>query len=214
MHLSELECSNYRSYPNDTIFKFENGSNVVIGENNAGKSNFIRAIEVVLTKLQNHTQIINSQFILNDDGTIRYEIPPEGPLFSIEEYHNKDSNLEVKIRMKLFLTSNDLVHLVKLKKTLEQSLGNRPPHSNELDGLKKGVKGIELTFRIGYDVDTNTHRTKESSMVLSFADEIQSKQDQKVQIDKYVKDQFDFSTSLLFFQNIDPNQVKGVIQTY
>lgn len=104
--------------------------------------------------------------------------------------------------MKLFLTNNDLVHLVKLKKTLEQSLGNRPPHSNELDGLKKGVKGIELTFRIGYDTDTNTHRTKESSMVLSFDDEIPSKQDQRVQIDKYVKDQFDFSKFIETFNHL------------
>lgn len=47
MYLSRLVISNYRSI-NELALKFEKGKNVIVGKNNAGKSNIIRAIDLIL----------------------------------------------------------------------------------------------------------------------------------------------------------------------
>ncbi|MEZ4782375.1 MAG: AAA family ATPase [Flavobacteriaceae bacterium] len=47
MHLSKLIISNYRSIKELSI-SFEKGKNVIVGKNNAGKSNVIKAIDLVL----------------------------------------------------------------------------------------------------------------------------------------------------------------------
>jgi len=47
MHLSRLIVRNYRSIKNVDI-AFEKGKNVVVGRNNTGKSNIVRALDVVL----------------------------------------------------------------------------------------------------------------------------------------------------------------------
>lgn len=47
MYLSRLIISNYRSIK-ELALKFEKGKNVIVGKNNAGKSNIIRAIDLLL----------------------------------------------------------------------------------------------------------------------------------------------------------------------
>lgn len=47
MHISRLVIRNYRSIKNLDL-KFEKGKNVIIGRNNAGKSNIIKAINLIL----------------------------------------------------------------------------------------------------------------------------------------------------------------------
>jgi AAA15 family ATPase/GTPase len=47
MHLSKLLISNYRSIQELTL-KFEKGKNIIVGKNNAGKSNIIKAIDLIL----------------------------------------------------------------------------------------------------------------------------------------------------------------------
>lgn len=47
MYLSKLKISNYRSIKNLDL-KFFKGKNVIVGKNNAGKSNIIRAIDLLL----------------------------------------------------------------------------------------------------------------------------------------------------------------------
>lgn len=47
MYLSRLVISNYRSI-NELALKFGKGKNVIVGKNNAGKSNIIRAIDLIL----------------------------------------------------------------------------------------------------------------------------------------------------------------------
>jgi len=47
MHLSKLIISNYRSIKELSI-SFEKGKNIIVGKNNAGKSNIIKAIDLVL----------------------------------------------------------------------------------------------------------------------------------------------------------------------
>ncbi len=47
MHLSKLIISNYRSIKQLSL-KFEKGKNIIVGKNNAGKSNIIKAIDLIL----------------------------------------------------------------------------------------------------------------------------------------------------------------------
>jgi predicted ATP-dependent endonuclease of OLD family len=47
MHLSKLIISNYRSIKQLSL-TFEKGKNVIVGKNNAGKSNIIKAIDLIL----------------------------------------------------------------------------------------------------------------------------------------------------------------------
>ena len=47
MHLSRLYIENYRSIEKIDL-KFERGKNVIVGRNNSGKSNILKAIDLVL----------------------------------------------------------------------------------------------------------------------------------------------------------------------
>jgi predicted ATP-dependent endonuclease of OLD family len=47
MYLSRLYIRNYRSIK-ELDLRFEKGKNVIIGRNNAGKSNIIKALNIVL----------------------------------------------------------------------------------------------------------------------------------------------------------------------
>ena len=47
MHLSRLRIKNYRSI-NEIELKFQKGKNVILGKNNSGKSNIVKAINILL----------------------------------------------------------------------------------------------------------------------------------------------------------------------
>nr|WP_233173211.1 AAA family ATPase [Flavobacterium sp. ASV13] len=47
MYISQIKISNFRNFTQQTIF-FNEGVNVIIGHNNAGKTNLIKALSVVL----------------------------------------------------------------------------------------------------------------------------------------------------------------------
>ena len=47
MYISKIEIENFRNFKNKGI-EFNDGVNVIIGHNNAGKSNLIKALALVL----------------------------------------------------------------------------------------------------------------------------------------------------------------------
>jgi len=47
MYISKININNFRNYQDSEIV-FNDGSNVIIGHNNAGKSNLIKALSIVL----------------------------------------------------------------------------------------------------------------------------------------------------------------------
>lgn len=74
MYLSRLRIKNYRSIKNLDL-KFKKGKNVIVGKNNAGKSNIIKAINILLgessptyQKLENITE--NDFYSGNKDEAI------------------------------------------------------------------------------------------------------------------------------------------------
>lgn len=46
MYISKLQISNYKNF-NDIIINFNDGINAIIGHNNAGKSNLIKALSII-----------------------------------------------------------------------------------------------------------------------------------------------------------------------
>ena len=47
MYISKLFAKNFRSL-RQTVIRLENGKNVIVGKNNSGKSNIIKAIELLV----------------------------------------------------------------------------------------------------------------------------------------------------------------------
>lgn len=69
MHLSRLIISNYRSIK-ELSLNFEKGKNIIVGKNNAGKSNIIKAIDLVLgesSPTYNKSQNITENDFFNGD---------------------------------------------------------------------------------------------------------------------------------------------------
>ena len=69
MHLSNLIISNYRSIKELSIY-FEKGKNIIVGKNNAGKSNIIKAIDLILgegSPTWNKSENITSNDFFNGD---------------------------------------------------------------------------------------------------------------------------------------------------
>lgn len=77
MYISSMKIRNYRKYDEiGTTFKFQRGINVIIGENNAGKSSLIDALRLCLTSGQYRKDLfVNlSDFHIDDFGTQAEEI--------------------------------------------------------------------------------------------------------------------------------------------
>lgn len=71
MHLSKLIISNYRSIKELSV-SFEKGKNIIVGKNNAGKSNIIKAIDLILGESSptwHKSENITSNDFFNGDTT-------------------------------------------------------------------------------------------------------------------------------------------------
>lgn len=58
MYISKIEIENFRNFRTNVV-TFNNGLNVIIGENNAGKSNLLRALRLLLDPIYNKNLKIN-----------------------------------------------------------------------------------------------------------------------------------------------------------
>ncbi len=65
MYIKEIKISNYRNFKNASI-PFHEGINVIIGHNNTGKSNLLRAIGLVLGYSDGHRLSTSDLFYETD----------------------------------------------------------------------------------------------------------------------------------------------------
>lgn len=49
MYISSISIENFRNFKINTTINFNEGMNVIIGHNNSGKSNLLKALELVLS---------------------------------------------------------------------------------------------------------------------------------------------------------------------
>ena len=69
MYISELSIENFRSFDENTTVHFNEGTNVIIGQNNAGKTTIIKALDFLFNNKSSKKLSIND-FNRNSDTTI------------------------------------------------------------------------------------------------------------------------------------------------
>lgn len=69
MYISELSIENFRSFDENTTVHFNEGTNVIIGQNNAGKTTIIKALDLLFNNKSSKKLSIND-FNRNSDTTV------------------------------------------------------------------------------------------------------------------------------------------------
>lgn len=69
MYISELSIENFRSFDKNTTVYFNEGTNVIIGQNNAGKTTIIKALDLLFNNKSSKKLSIND-FNRNQDATV------------------------------------------------------------------------------------------------------------------------------------------------
>ena len=83
MYISSINICNFRNFVNDEIF-FNDGLNIIIGHNNAGKTNLLKALNLVIDI--NHTK--------------RLEIADFNKEISLEELKQNPPKVEIQVSIK------------------------------------------------------------------------------------------------------------------
>ena len=175
MYIKKLIINNYKSIKNET-FEFSKGINVLVGKNNAGKSNIVSALNEVLSDKNNTTGYEDKIFYTNDIDKIKHGFMI---IAEIEELENLDFEYLNNIKKSVDLIKiNDFFSeenqdcksewVIKeddeLRETYEEELsGKKSISSNimywkkkdELINLLKNTEKIWLYKYYNKDTDTN-----------------------------------------------------------
>lgn len=98
MYIKEIKISNFRNFKNATI-PFHEGINVIIGHNNTGKSNLLRAIGLVLGYSDGHRLSTSDLFYETDVAELQQQSPRF--MITLVLHRSKDEALD-SIEMGLF----------------------------------------------------------------------------------------------------------------
>lgn len=113
MYLSSVRIVNYRNFA-DTSIVFKSGVNVVIGPNNAGKTNLLKAITFFLSNRKKLSVTDFNHNNLNDNIDSFKEIPPKIEIFfKIEHTFRSDTIDSAIIKLKNFIKYETDGSLVK-----------------------------------------------------------------------------------------------------
>ena len=79
MYISQLKITNYRSFKDITV-EFNDGINAIIGSNNSGKSNLLRALSIIFDKkstknlgIDDFCKFIDKQYLIDAPPKITIE---------------------------------------------------------------------------------------------------------------------------------------------
>lgn len=181
LFITRVKCTNFRSYETTTIFKFSKGLNILIGENNSGKTNFIRLFEIILKRLQHHTRVQNKLIPFNVADQLNVQIEPDNESLSREEYYYNNTSEPIQFAMNLNL-DDDQEFIRKLKITLKDTevvkrnalLEKKVKMINEQSktlGIYYSIKAIDypderqdyiMKSSLFYDLNENSNQTKPS----------------------------------------------------
>ena len=95
MYIKEIKISNYRNFK-DALIPFHEGITAIIGHNNTGKSNLLRAIGLVLGYSDGH-RLSTSDLFYETDVTILKQQSPR-ILINLVLHRSEDEALECNIR--------------------------------------------------------------------------------------------------------------------
>ncbi|WP_077920934.1 ATP-dependent endonuclease [Spirosoma sp. 209] len=122
MYISEISVKGFRNFK-DNVISFNDGINVIIGHNNAGKTNLIKALSLVLD--QNGGRKLDvDDFYKNIDLDTLKNTPPKIIIeLSIKQSNDEDLNSDDLVTVSEWLTNLDEPYEAKL--TYEFSLPER-----------------------------------------------------------------------------------------
>lgn len=143
MYISKIHIKNYRSF-DDVEIEFNEGVNVIIGHNNAGKSNLIKALALFFDhniKKQLEIDDFNKYISINE---LKLEAPKISIELTISESKNED------------LMSDDLVTvsnwLVKLERPYEAKLTYEyylnPKYNEQYKEMVKNLENSEEIWKV------------------------------------------------------------------
>lgn len=147
MFISQIKIENFRNFEN-TIITFNDGINVIIGHNNAGKSNLITALSLVMDNsrskkldIDDFYKLIPLESLLLVPPKVSIEITikkgsfeTEDDLVSVSTWLTKlDENYEAKLTYEFFLPEK---HLENYKKIIREVPDNENRRSNIWNTIK------------------------------------------------------------------------------
>lgn len=139
MYISKIEIENFRAFgsgKNKLILPLQKGLNVIVGENDSGKSSIIDALRILLsTRDQEKTALTNSDFHFEADNT-------QSTNLSICATLNSLSELEQSIFAEYLSYTEDHDDKVFLMITLQATLENGKIKSTLYSGNPIGSDGL------------------------------------------------------------------------
>ncbi|RXZ02186.1 ATP-dependent nuclease [Fictibacillus sp. S7] len=157
MYISQLEISNFRGFPDvPTSIQFKEGINVIIGQNNAGKTTIIKALEILFDNkaskklnINDFNHHIKMDKLKSAPPKIRISAkllesvgdePYSDELVTVANWLTKlGSPFEANITFEFFLPENDIDAYIKLMGSIESLDINNYWKAIEQHFLKKYV---------------------------------------------------------------------------
>ena len=74
MKISKVRIVNFKKFKDEFVFELNDGINILVGDNNSGKSTVLEAVHLALTGVYNGRYIKNdiTQYIFNNDVVEQY----------------------------------------------------------------------------------------------------------------------------------------------
>lgn len=159
MYLSRLFINNYRSIDRLDL-RFREGKNIIVGKNNAGKSNIVRAIDLVLG--ENSPTYNKSENITAND------------------FHNGDTTKDLIILVELSRNPGESLNYTNINKCFGYYiLGNykttksdRFPLNEDYDDLVEDIKSI---FSVDFDAASKIYVNPKLKNQEAFKDQLDNK---------------------------------------
>lgn len=156
MFISKIHIKNFRNFKDNEV-QFNDGINVIIGHNNAGKSNLLRALGLVLNQKSQKRLTINDFNMKSTLDELKQQSPrilievtiskgktsTEDDLVTVSEWLTKlDENYEAKLTYEFFLPEK---YEDKYSSTIREWIGANPGQS-EQELKNKVFKLIDSEF--------------------------------------------------------------------
>ncbi|HDJ2894230.1 TPA: AAA family ATPase [Staphylococcus aureus] len=180
MYISQLEITNFRNFKN-TIFKFKQGVNTLIGENSSGKSNVLYALRLLLDENLpfNATKLLETDFNQNIDDwkghwivlKLTFKDLDSSEASSFVAHHSKNiNNKEESIgTYALYFRPNKMIRkglfdFTKQIKNLQENNGDTSEVRTKLKNFLNGVtlKDYESVFSYRVNADFNDDKIYKS----------------------------------------------------
>ena len=148
MYISRVLIHNYKSIKNIDI-KFKSGKNIIVGKNNSGKSNIIKAIDLVLG--ENSPTYAKSNNVLENDFFCNKTEKSDKIMIFCELMKNNDENIDMsqippKFYAKYILDLYEEKDLIDNADEIYNSMNDYESKGMKLNSIYKATSNFESRF--------------------------------------------------------------------